>query len=148
MQSAAVYQLKDRVLIHPWHQTTTGLGVASDPYVTLPLDVDSKTLGASVLSVLASSGRTVPHPKSWKGLEAPRLKAAGVRTERAFQLSARSVVVDRAAETLRIEPSRNGGARGYSKGFVPLPDLAASVPVTSTPEEIGMEIRACFERCA
>lgn len=148
MQSAAVYELKDRVLIHPWQRTTAGLSMASEPYVSLPLDVDAKSLGTSVLHALEASGRTVPHPTSWRGLEAARLKAAGVKSERAFQLNARSVSVDRAGDSLRIEPSRNGGTRGDTKGFAPLPELSTSLPLNSSVEAIGTAVRASLERCA
>ena len=148
MQSAAVYELKDRVLIHPWQRTTEGLGMASEPYVTLPLDADAKTLGTSVLRALEQSGRTIPHPTSWRGLEAARLEAAGVKSERGFQLNARSVSVDRSADSLRIEPSRNGGASGDTKGFAPLPELSTSLPLHASAEQLGAAVRAGLERCA
>jgi len=147
MQSVAVYKLKDRMLVHPWQRTTMGLAMASEPYVSLPLDADAKTLGSSVLSALALSGQTVPHPTSWKGSTTPRLEAAGVGSERAFQLNASSVTVDRAAEFVRIEPSHNGGTEGNTKGFAPLPDLSASIPSKSSAEEIGAAVRTCFARC-
>jgi hypothetical protein len=146
--SAAIYRLKDRVLIHPWQRTTMGLSIASEPYVSLPLDADTKALGDSVLEALSLSGRTVPHPASWKGLGTARLDAAGVKSERAFALGARSLSAEREAQGFRIEPSRNGGASGDAKGFAPLPELGMSLPLTSSAETLGAAIRACFERCA
>jgi hypothetical protein len=148
MHSAAVYQLRDRVLIHPWQRTTTGLGIASEPYISLPLDANFTALGNCVLTALTHSGQSVPHPSSWKGLEAPRLKAAGVKSEKAFQSGARSLTVDRVDQALRIEPSRNGGTKGESKGFEPLPKLSTSLPLTSTAEKLGSAIRAALEMCA
>lgn len=146
--SAAVYQLKDRILVHPWQQTTTGLGMSSEPYVALPLDADAAALGNCVLAALAESGKTVPHPASAKGLAAPRLKAAGVKSEKAFQAGSRSVMVERAGKLIRIEPSRNGGTTGDSKGFEPLPELAASLPASASPDAVGAAIRAVLEKCA
>jgi hypothetical protein len=148
VQSAAIYQLKDRMLIHPWQRTTMGLSIASEPYVSLPLDADAKALGDSVLNALSLSGRTVPHPTSWKGLGTARLDAAGVKSERAFQLGARSLSAEREAQGFRIEPSRNGGTKGESKGFEPLPELGISLPLTSSADALGVAIRACLERCA
>ena len=146
--SVAIYQLKDRVLIHPWQQTTMGLGIASEPYVSLPLDADARALGDSVLNALSLSGRTVPHPTSWKGLGTARLNAAGVKSEKAFQQGARSLSAERGAQGFRIEPSRNGGTKGDLKGFEPLPELSLSLPLTSSAETLGAAIRACFEKCA
>jgi hypothetical protein len=144
---AAVYELKDRILIHPWQQTTTGLGIASAPYVSVPLNAESKSLGDSVLIALSISGQTVPHPKTWKGLDKPRLEAAGVKSEKAFQTGARSVSVER-GQAFRLEPSRNGGSRGDTKGFEPLPELSMSLPLSSTAAALGQAIRDCLERCA
>jgi hypothetical protein len=148
MHSAAVYQLKDRVLIHPWQQTTMGLSIASEPYVSLPLDADAAALGDSLLTALSLSGRTVPHPTSWKRLGAARLSAAGVKSERAFQLGTRSLMAQREAQGVRLEPSRNGGTKGDAKGFAPLPEFSMSLPLTSSARTLGTAVRACFERCA
>ena len=96
------------------------------PYASLPFDVDVETLGSAALNALGSSGRTVPHPASWNGLGAARLAAAGVRSEKAFHLGARGIGVERLANLLRLEPTRNGGTKGDAKGFEPLPGLALS----------------------
>jgi hypothetical protein len=136
------------MLVHPWQRTTMGLSIASEPYVSLPLDADAKVLVDSVLNALSLSARTVSHPTSWKDLSTARLNAAGVRSEKAFQLGARSLSIERGAQGFRIEPSRNGGAKGDAKGFEPLPELSVSLPLTSSAETLGAAIRACFERCA
>ena len=125
-----------------------GLNIASEPYVSLPLDADAKAMGDSVFNVLSLSGRTVLHPTSWKGLGTARLNAAGVKSERAFQLGARSLSVERETQGFRIEPSRNGGTKGDSKGFEPLPELSLSLPLTSSADTLGTAIHACFESCA
>jgi hypothetical protein len=147
LHRAAVYQLKDRILVHPWQQTPAGLGIASGPYVSLPLDADAAALGSAVLAALSRSGQTVPHPSDWKGLSAPRLEAAGVRSEKAFQSGARSVDVERDDRAFRIEPSRNGGSKGDAKGFVPMPELAMSLPLESGAEVLGQATRASLKRC-
>src|SRR5918995_7305662 len=110
MHSAAVYELKDRIFVYPLQQTTAGLGLASEPYVSLPLDVEPESLGNAVLTALSQSGKTVPHPTSWTGSDKPRLEAAGVKSQAAFHAGARSISVER-DEVLRLEPSRNGGSK-------------------------------------
>jgi hypothetical protein len=76
MKRAGIYRLKDRILIHPWQLTAMGLGVATEPYVVLPLDADSAKLGQSAREVLNQSGQTVRDTTDWKALTAARLKAA------------------------------------------------------------------------
>ena len=113
----------------------------------MPLDAELESLGTSVLTALSKSGRTVPHPTMWKGLDKPRLEAAGVKSEKAFQSGARSVRVER-GQVRRLEPSRNGGSKGDAKGFEPLPELSMSLPLSSTAAALGQAIRDCLECCA
>lgn len=80
-------------------------------------------------------------------LQTARLRAAGVRSEKAFQTGARSLTVERQGHTIRIVPSRNGGSSGDVKGFHSLPELGMSVPLDSSVDELGAAVRACFERC-
>ncbi len=141
MKSAAVHQLKDRILVHPWQQTDMGVGIASEPYVAIPLEADTEQLGKSILDALGESGRTVPHPTVWKGQDASRLEAAGVKSERAFQDGARYVRVERTQAGFLIEPSRNGGAKGDAKGFAPLPDRAIAVDAGASADDLGKAIR-------
>jgi len=125
-----------------------GLGIASEPYLSLPLTIDSDKLGEAVLAALTHSGRVVPHPVSAKGLAAPRLSAAGVKSERAFQTGTRSLSIERTKKSFRIEPSRNGGSKGDAKGFHPLPELSTFLDCDSDATIIGRAVRACFGRCA
>jgi hypothetical protein len=145
MPRAAIHQLKDRFFIHPWQVTDEGLGVASPPYVALPLDVDSATLGKAALDALNQAGGTVPHPTDWKAEAVSRLKAAGVRSEKAFQTRARYVSVERDANQLHIEPWRNGGTTGDSKGFAPLPHLAMTVEGNIPALDLGSMIRKALQ---
>jgi hypothetical protein len=77
MQSAAAYKLADRILVHPWNTTTSGVGIAGEPYLTLPAEADHETLGISMLRALAACREGVPHPSSWKGLAAPPITIVG-----------------------------------------------------------------------
>jgi hypothetical protein len=143
--SAAVYQLKDRILVHPWQHTDMGLGIASEPYLALPLEVDAATLGKSVLHALSESGRTIPHPTVWKGQGAARLKVAGAQSERVFHSGARYVSVERRRDGFLIEPSRNGGTKGDVKGFEPLPGHAIALGSESSVDDLGNAIRTGLE---
>jgi hypothetical protein len=147
MKSAAVHQLKDRILVHPWQQTDMGVGIASEPYVAIPLEVDTEQLGKSIVDALGDSGRTVPHPTSWKGQDASRLRAAGVRSERAFQDGARYVRVESTQAGFLIEPSRNGGTKGATKGFQPLPAHAIALDAGASTGDLGKAVREGLDLC-
>jgi hypothetical protein len=147
MRSAAVYVLKDRVLFHPWQKTTVGLGICSEPYVSEPLDANDRRLGEVLLGTLDASGLTVPHPKSWKGITRPRLEAAGVKSEKAFQTGTLSVTVNWHDDTLCFAPTRNGGASGPEKGFHPLSESSVFVAANAGAEAIGATVRSAIELC-
>ena len=147
MDSVAVYQLKDRLLVHPWNKTTMGLGMATEPYLALPLEAGSKAVGEAVLAAMAQSGRTVGHPTAWKGLSAPLLKAAGVKSERAFQAGSRYVSVDRRDGGYVIGPTRNGGTSGDEKGHHPLPALTFTIAAGSAADQLGDAVRDGLKRC-
>lgn len=122
-----------------------GVGLDSEPYLALPLEVDATDLGKSVLAALRESGRSVPHPTVWKGLGAARLKAAGVKSERAFQIGSRYVSVELEEGGFLIEPSRNGGTKGDAKGFAPLPGHAIALDADSTADGLGNAIRRALQ---
>ena len=54
--------------------------------------------------------------------------------------------VERGQE-FRLETSRNGGSKGDTEGFEPLPEFGTSLPLSSTAATLGQAIRACLERC-
>jgi len=146
-RSAAIYLLKDRVLLHPWQKTTDGLGIASEPYIVAPKDADNLHLGEILLRVLSASGQTVPHPKEWTGLSKPRLHAAGVKSESAFHSGALNTSVTWQGDTLSFIPTSNGGGSGPNRGFYPLPESSSSVAAGAGAEEIGAALRFSLNCC-
>ena len=147
MRSAAVYVLKDRVLLHPWQKTTAGLGICSGPYAVVPLEVSAHHLGEVLLGTLVASGLTVPHPTIWEDITRPRLVAAGVKSEKAFQTGTLSVTVNWLDDMLCFAPTRNGGASGPEKGFHPLSESSLSVAANAGAEVIGTTVRSAIELC-
>src|SRR5262245_57849166 len=147
MRSAAIYVLKDRVLLHPWQKTTVGLGISSEPYTTLPADASNLRLGEALLAVLSASGQTVPHPQSWESVAKPRLDAAGDKSEKAFHSNTKSVTVDWQDDSLHFEPTRNGGASGPDKGFHPLSNSRVTVAAGMGAEAIGSAVKSALRGC-
>ena len=143
MRAAAIYLLRDRILLHPWQRTTAGVGLASEPYSRLSIDSDNEMLGAAVFGILERAGRTVEHPASWSGLNKPRLKAAGVNSETAFHSHARYVSIECAPNALRIEPSQNAGTGAFS----PLPDRVITVALPASAAQVGTAVWNALEAC-
>jgi len=140
MKRAGIYQLKDRIFIHPWQLTETGLGMGTDPYVSLPFEVEPVDLGKAALDALKQSGRTIPHPTEWKAQGAARLKAAGVKTEKAFQTKASYVCLELRGGQILVDPSRNGGTKGDSKGFEAIAGFTIPVEADAPAVDLGNAI--------
>jgi len=147
MTSASVYRFKDRWLVAPDNKTTTGLQVGLGPFVALPLDITTSDLGSALAKALDLSKRTIPHPTDWKSVALPRLAAAGVKSERTFQLGAILVRVSGEGPSLTFTPTHNGGAAGVTKGFHSLPDLALEIFMGSD-DLLGEALCKAIERCS
>lgn len=147
MKLANIVRLKDRLLVYPQSMTDTGLWVATEPYTRLPLGCDPSVIGQATLSALACSGDSLPHPKDWRAHGAPRLAAAGVRSERAFHSRSSLVSVTSHDDGYAVEPHINGGTAGDEKGFRPVPDGAIRVALQSTPDVLGSAVIAALSVC-
>lgn len=112
MKRASAYRLRDRFLIHPESKTTSGVWLATAPYVPVPLDSRPEALGEAIASALAASGSGVPHPTSWTGLSKPRLEAAGSKSEADFMRGARLVHVALDGTAMRFELRTTVALRG------------------------------------
>jgi len=117
---ASIYKFPSSFVICPVNVTTTGIGIASAPYQTLPLDISPAELGEAIFRALDASREGIAHPLDWKALAAPRLAAAGVKSEAAFQKKAELVTVRLLGTELSLTPCRNGGTAGNEKGFHPI----------------------------
>ena len=147
MQSAAAYRLEDRWLVHPNQQTTAGVWVSVAPYLTLPPTADYTALGNAVLEALEHSVGVMPHPKDWKGLGHPRLAAAGVKSEKAFQLGSRLVLIERSPSGYAFQPTKNGGYRGDAKGFTPLSEQRSTLSLDCDGRELGHALKDALQLC-
>lgn len=147
MKKALIYKLPSRFVVCPVSTTTSGISIASEPYIVLPTPASAVELGASINQALASSLAGVEHPSSWKGLATPRLAAAGVRSEATFQKQASLVSVNADGKKATFTPHRNGGATGPDKGYSPIDECAVQVD-PKTQEAWGAAALEAFEHCA
>jgi hypothetical protein len=99
-------------------------------------------LGTAVLSVLQGSMWSIPHPTDWKGVLEPLLKAAGVKSWKAFATGTLGVHVEAAGDQLQFVPMVNLGPK---EGFK---DDAANTRVVMLPavsHVVGATLRGAFE---
>ena len=148
MAKACAYRLKDRWLIHPSSKTTAGVFIACPPYQTIPASADVAAIGDAICLALAASRENIPHPTEWKGLSAPRLAAAGVRSEAALQRGSRLVLVERTENGITITPTNNGGTVGDREGFHHLNDHAGVADIGCSTERLGMMLNDILEKCS
>jgi len=146
MQTANIFQLRDRYFVYPLRKTTAGVWLASPEYVSMPLSALDEDLGAAVLAALPQSDGVVPHPTSWIEVSTSRLQAAGAKSEMAFMKEARMVSI-KCTDLIQLEPHVNEGATGPQKGFSPMPDRSSSLSSSSSAEDLGAAIRKCLGAC-
>ena len=137
MQTASIYKLKDRFLIHADSRTTAGVWIACEPFLPLPLASDASCVGDAALSALARSSDAVPHPTEWHNAAVQRLTAAGVRSERTFQSCATLVTITRDDSGYCLEPHYTADTSGNGKGFHPRPDSRRSISLDCEVRSIG-----------
>lgn len=102
-------------------------------------------MSRAINQALESSYDGVAHPISWKGLAAPRLVAASVKSEATFQqASLVSLVIG--GKTVTFTPHRNGGENRPDKGFSPIDEFAVRV-APKTEEVCGETAFRVFEYC-
>lgn len=146
MKKASIYKLPSRFIVCPVSTTTSGIGIASEPYIVLPTPVSAVEMSEAINLALDSSRDGVAHPSCWKGLATPRLAAAGVKSEATFQKLASLVSLITDGKTVTFTPHRNGGENGPDKGFSPIDERAVQVS-RKTQEVCGETAFQVFEHC-
>jgi hypothetical protein len=147
MASVCAYLFEDRWLIHPEQKSFSGFFVAGPPYQTLPFDVDAILLGGAVRRALEVAQTQIPDPTDWKAILAPRLAAAGVKTEASFQRSSRLVSIVQSESKLVLRPSRNGGIAGIDKGFHVLEGSGLTIQLNCSNEALGRALNEALCNC-
>jgi hypothetical protein len=129
--------------------TDAGFWIASMPATLLPVNSSVEVLGAVVADALAAGAVRVPTPSrdEYRALQAPLLEVARVRSWSTLQRSAALCSIWQTANTVLVEPTRNGGNTGDDKGYHPLSDQSVTVPAEFSPSELGLAVVAAFERC-
>ena len=140
VKKAAAFQRGGNIFMHPYSETTQGFWIFSDP-VLVVRDTDP-AIASQLLDALSKSAKNVTHPTSWKGLTAPLLRAAGVRSFDAFTKSAKGVDVCLEGDCIMFTPTSNGGPK---KAFLHLNHKV--IRCRATEAEVTGALRAAFDAC-
>jgi hypothetical protein len=105
-KAASAYMYGGKIYLHPHSKTTEGVWILSSPILTT--SEQDQQLGNKLMSALAKSTENAPHPKSWKGIDEPLIKAAGARSSAAFAKAARAVFVILGDNDVAFIPTRHG----------------------------------------
>jgi hypothetical protein len=146
LQRVSIYRFSTQFIVCPICKTSSGIGVATEPYQVLSNSVSPNELGEAIRLALNDSHVGIPHPVDWKALALPRLAAAGVETETAFQKKSDLVTALFDGAVLTITPHRNGGGTGNEKGFHPIAECEAQL-MEIAPEVVGTATLHAFELC-
>lgn len=146
VKKASVFKLPSRFIVCPVSTTTAGVSIDSEPYIVLPASISAFELGEAINHALDLSHDGIAHPLSCKGLAAPRLIAASIKSEAAFQKQASLVSVATHGKTMTYTPHRNGGAIGPERGFSPLDECEVLTDAKSS-EALGTTAIRVFELC-
>ena len=147
MQRASLLSRSDRILVYPGRRTASGLWLSVEPYLVLPYGSAPEEIGSAVLRALGLSHGIEPDPSDWKSLSHPRLAAAAVKSEAAFQKGSKLVLIERHVDRTLFKPTHNGGTRGESKGFNELEGEVSSLSRSATPASVGAAALASVLRC-
>jgi hypothetical protein len=146
---ASVYRRGEHYFVHSNAQTVAGFWLASEPTVLLAIDCTSQALGEAVLNALKSGvfGVAAPSSGKYRALHAPLLAVAKVRSWSTLQRTASLCGVWHRGIEIVVEPTHNGGTRGESRGYDPLPEYAIKVDPHCSAADLGVAVRSAFERC-
>jgi hypothetical protein len=136
---ANIFRREDRFIVHPESRTAVGVWIAREPFLALPVDVTNEELGLAVTAALNQSMESVPHPdrSEWTKVVSPLLKAAQVRSWKAFVLNTMLVCANLRDNTVFFSVCEN---RGPKEGFAPQEDCEFIAPAGS-PTAIGSALR-------
>lgn len=137
----------DRLLVCPERKAEAGFWLSVEPFTVLATNSELETIGVAILSALGKSSGTELDPTDWKEFGRPRLAAAGVKTETAFQRGSKLVCIEMSAGKICFTPNHNGGTKGDSKGFRVIESEVSCVPASVTPSEIGRVALASLLKC-
>jgi hypothetical protein len=144
MRAATAYCLGDGWYFHSESRTTSGVWIATCPYLRVDRDAPNSEKGRALIEALNKSQASVEHPSDWTGFFDPMLRLAGQRSWVSFAQDAACLGIEEQDGVIRILPKRNLGPK---EGFEPIPEQRVAVPLSSPYKEIGDTLELSLKHC-
>jgi hypothetical protein len=129
--------------IHSQSKTTTGIGIASPPFIKMTLDVVPEQLVNNLFIALEKSGNIVPYPKDWKAFKNEFNKNLEIKTAKSFYMGAKCCGVSDVDNSIVLMPMERVDNRGT---FYHLPESELNVSRSESAEKIFEAIQETFDR--
>lgn len=148
---AMVYQRADAVYVCAQNRTewrSAGFLIQGEHVTRLGCDIPADTLGQAVADALSAGKAGVPAParSEMALLVKPLVRAAGVRSWRAFLRGTRACFAERQLESIKLSPSI-AGSREARKGFLVRPGYDVFVQTGASPADLGRAVREALAQC-
>lgn len=137
MTTCNIWQHSNLLVLSASHRSVAGFYFAAEPVRCLPAAAAQEEVGAAMRHCLAEGKTNVPVPSDWKVYHSAFLKAAGFRSWKALEGSAKSCEVSIGTSDFQLLPLKNGGSSGPHKGFQPFGATPVLLPLTASDRELG-----------
>ena len=133
-----IYELADRLFVHPLALTDAGFWLAVSPARRLERDPAPDSLGGIVSELAQPREQRVPAPArtDYPTVLAPILDVAGVRSWTRLEREARLCEVARKVTELVVIPTESSEQKGFSR----LEMLAQAFPLAVSSTELGRAV--------
>jgi hypothetical protein len=144
MKQAGLTHIKNKYIIHSFSKTTTGLSVASNPYIMLNLDISKEELINSVFLALNGSQTGIPHPTDWVKENKIYYEKMGLKRHKDLYDKTKYCSISLNDLLLTFLPTRNGGTKD---GFQHLNEKKVFINSDDTYENIYSSLMEALSRC-
>lgn len=118
-QNACIYQKRGEFIIHSLSQTISGLLIATEPFIVLPIDTPHFKLKESIYIALNSSKIGIAHPTDWGKKQKEFLKNIKEKSLKTLHIDTKYCEITLQDNIITIYPTEN---LGPDNGFSPLPE--------------------------
>ena len=145
MKHATTLKTKDKYIIHSNSDTTTGLEVATAPYLHFPLDEACVDICNGLLQALNASKTIVPHPADFAMFTKIYVSECGFKTWSELHKKSLMCHVSLDEDQIIFSPNkrekRGGGYSGLGK------DMDEMVSLSAGFQEVIYAMNRAFDKC-
>jgi hypothetical protein len=137
----------DRILVGTYCRTKAGLNVVTEKITWINAHATVEEIGKLARRHLESSQEDVENPTDFSLLWKTYKKATGFTSVKNQMKDARYIVVEETENQFNIQPTRNGGAVGKSRGYHFLMKKDIKIENTISDSQLGELMRKAWNNC-